>query len=53
MAEGVSDDLKQAAFDDSLQFEAETKEMVSGLSALGKEFRRLLDPEVIITRVSS
>lgn len=48
MAEGMDqtsiDDT--TIYDDTVE-ETESKEMVSELTALGNEFRRLLDPEVI------
>lgn len=56
MAEArVSNHSKQTTDDVSVGVEAETetstetKEIVSELTALGNEFRRLLDPEVITT----
>ena len=49
MAEGISNYSEQTDIDDSVQaaeISVEAKEMVTELTALGDEFRRLLDPEV-------
>ena len=44
MAEGISDNSEKT---DSVEVEGDAKEMASELTALGEEFRKLLDPEVI------
>lgn len=48
MAEGISNNSEQIGIEDSVEAEMETKEMVSELTSLGDEFRRLLDPEVTV-----
>lgn len=49
MAEGISSHSEQTGTDDdSVQAEIHAKEMITELTALGDEFRRLLDPEVTI-----
>ena len=47
MAEGISKDSEQIGINDPVEVEREAKEMASELTALGNEFRKLLDPEVI------